>query len=117
MAADQRYCLNCGARVGEPRVPADAPAGEPTPAAAASRPADVSPLAAVIGIALLGGMLLIGVLIGREAGGDETTPAQVVQVGQSTTPGGEATPPATPPTTPPEETEAPGGGDAAAIPS
>lgn len=110
LAADQRYCLNCGARSGEPRVPAEAPAGEPAPAPAASRPADVSPLAAVIGIALLGGMLLIGVLIGREAGGDDTTPAPVVQVGSTT--GGQATTPATPPTSPPAEgteTTEPGG--------
>ena len=89
LAADQRYCLNCGARAGAPRV---APQAAPTEVIAepvASRPADVSPLAAVIGIALLGGMLLIGVLIGREAGGDETTPAPVVQVeqdAQTTTP-------------------------------
>ena len=48
-----------------------------------ARPVDVSPLAAVIGIALLGGMLLIGVLIGR--GGAETTPAPapIVQVGEA----------------------------------
>ena len=106
MAADQRYCLNCGARTGEPRVPAEAPVAEPASAPAAPRPADVSPLAAVIGIALLGGMLLIGVLIGREAGGDDTTPAPVVQVGQSTA--GEATTPAAPPaSTPSETTETP----------
>jgi hypothetical protein len=62
----------------------------------ASRPADVSPLAAVIGIALLGGMLLIGVLIGREAGGDdESAPGAVVTVGRSTTDDGStSTPPA-----------------------
>jgi hypothetical protein len=93
MAPDQRYCLSCGSRRGEPRAaPAptatQAAAERPTtpvaPAAAgpepASRPADVSPLAAVIGIALLGGMLLIGVLIGRGAE-DDPAPAPVVTVG------------------------------------
>ncbi len=56
-------------------------------APAAARPADVSPLAAVIGIALLGGMLLIGVLIGRSGSDDKPTPAPIVQVdpGQTTT--------------------------------
>ncbi len=96
MAADQRYCLNCGARRGVPRVPPSAPAAAPAPPAQpakaaesdqASRPADVSPLAAVIGIALLGGMLLLGVLIGRGAE-DDPAPAQVVTVGESpATPG------------------------------
>lgn len=102
LAADQRYCLSCGSRVGEPRVPtapmeeARPPAEPPAPA---SRQADVSPLAAVIGIALLGGMLLIGVLIGR--GTSDDPPAPVVQVGEATgsttTPSGgdsEATTPA-----------------------
>ena len=68
MAPDQRYCLACGARRGAPRVPVSDPAAEPArrrPPQQGGRPADVSPLAAVIGIALLGGMLLIGVLIGR----------------------------------------------------
>ena len=113
MAPDQRYCLNCGHRRGDPRVPAPvfAPVDE-APEVAASRPADVSPLAAVIGIALLGGMLLIGVLIGRETGGDDTTPAPVVQV-QSTT--GEATTGgATTPAPPPADDPA-GAGDSAGI--
>jgi hypothetical protein len=86
LAADQRYCLSCGTRRGEPRVsPAAAPA--PGPEATApppGRPADVSPLAAVIGIALLGGMLLIGVLIGRGDTSNNQPPAPVVQVGDQT---------------------------------
>jgi hypothetical protein len=85
LAPDQRYCLSCGARRGEPRVPispppAEAPSQAPPPQQ--GRPADVSPLAAVIGIALLGGMLLIGVLIGRGDSNDNTTPTAVVQVGE-----------------------------------
>lgn len=96
LAPDQRYCLSCGARVGEPRV-ASAPASKPaaataTAAAPPSRQADFSPLAAVIGIALLGGMLLIGVLIGR-GGSDDQQPAPVVQVGTGPTAAtGETTP-------------------------
>jgi hypothetical protein len=113
MAPDQRYCLNCGARRGDPRIPAPAPADQPV-VASESRPADVSPLAAVIGIALLGGMLLIGVLIGRETGGNDTTPAPVVQVGQGQSTTAEATPDdATTPATPP--VDAAGGGDTAGI--
>ena len=97
LAADQRYCLSCGTRRGEPRVSLEGPPQSATPAAAPtpSRPADVSPLAAVIGIALLGGMLLIGVLIGRGAN-DDPPPAPVVEIGEPgtaapTTPSGEST--------------------------
>ena len=87
MAPDQRYCLACGTRRGDPRVPISPPAAEQAaqPQQQQGRPADVSPLAAVIGIALLGGMLLIGVLIGRGDSNDQTTPAPVVQVGEGGT--------------------------------
>jgi hypothetical protein len=102
LAADQRYCLGCGARRGEPRVPPQTAPSEPaTPAEPAARPADVSPLAAVIGIALLGGMLLIGVLIGRETGDDEPAPAPVVTVGNPSS--GDATAPPT--STTPDDAE------------
>jgi hypothetical protein len=94
LAADQRYCLSCGTRRGEPRValPADpAPAAvervQTVEPAAPARSSDVSPLAAVIGIALLGGMLLIGVLIGRN-GGDDSSQSPIVQVSG---PGGSTT--------------------------
>jgi hypothetical protein len=102
MARDQRYCLNCGARRGAPRVMPEAEGAlvETAPVVTDQRPADVSPLAAVIGIALLGGMLLIGVLIGRSGSDDTTTPAPIVQVdGQTTTP--TTTDPTTPTTTTP----------------
>ncbi len=97
MSPDQRYCLNCGARRGAPRVAPTASGEVVEVAPVAPRPADVSPLAAVIGIALLGGMLLIGVLIGRSESNDEPPPAPIVQVdpGQTTTP--DATTSATPP--------------------
>jgi hypothetical protein len=104
MSPDQRYCLNCGARRGAPRV-GPATAGDVVEVApAAARPADVSPLAAVIGIALLGGMLLIGVLIGRSGSDDNQAPAPIVQVDPAqTTP---TTPGTTTPVTPPSATGA-----------
>ncbi|MGE0067630.1 MAG: hypothetical protein AB7T48_09795 [Solirubrobacterales bacterium] len=97
LAADQRYCLECGHRRGAPRVDyraemareagAPGPQGEatppqPAPAAAAEEEAgakggrerDFAPLAAVGGIAVLGLMLLVGVLIGK---GDSTASAPV----------------------------------------
>ena len=82
LAADQRYCLNCGRRRGGPRVdyrqlhggPAEArgsgrraagrPLGEPG-RRGRSQQRDYAPLAAVGGIAVLGLMLLVGVLIGK----------------------------------------------------
>jgi hypothetical protein len=96
LAADQRYCLECGHRRGAPRVDYRAemargsggsdPQGEtasPQPSAAAAedeasgkdgRERDFAPLAAVGGIAVLGLMLLVGVLIGK---GDSTASAPV----------------------------------------
>lgn len=93
LAADQRYCLNCGRRRAGPRVDyrhymgSGGGSGEP-PAPAPQKPAedepskpqrDYAPLAAVGGIAVLGLMLLVGVLIGK-GNGDNTaaTPAPVV---------------------------------------
>lgn len=103
LAEDQRYCLNCGSRSGEPRidfrqyapgagvqevkgaVPSDAQsrAGDvQTQASADNRPQrDYTPLAAVGGIAVLGVMLLIGVLIGKGDGGGTATPPPVVVQG------------------------------------
>jgi len=100
MAEDQRYCLNCGERRGAPRVDfrqhLTAAENEPasgTPNGAALPPAperpaadgpgeeprrqrDYAPLAAAGGIAVLGIMLLIGVLIGRGSGDGGSTAAQ-----------------------------------------
>jgi hypothetical protein len=103
LAADQRYCLNCGARRGGPRLeyerhlPAEgatgvngsaptqgeAGAADATPSPEKGGPQrDYTPLAAVGGIAVLGVMLLIGVLIGKgDSGGTATTPAPVVVQG------------------------------------
>ena len=74
-----------------PLSPARSPVlRQPTPAPVQQPPAepprrDFSPLAAVFGIALLGGMLLIGVLLGREGSEDDPPPAQTVQVGEGQT--------------------------------
>ncbi len=102
LAADQRYCLNCGKRRGAPRVDYrermaaaaatdDRGAPPPPPSVNGSEPPrpekgqrDYAPLAAVGGIAVLGLMLLIGVLIGRGDGGTTTTPAPVVVQGAGT---------------------------------
>jgi hypothetical protein len=96
LAADQRYCLNCGRRRGEPRVDyrqqmlagdgehqvAPPPrAGDPEPKSAEAKgERDYAPLAAVGGIAVLGLMLLVGVLIGKGNSSTATTPAPIVRV-------------------------------------
>jgi hypothetical protein len=113
LAEDQRYCLNCGQRSGEPRVdfrqhldqkataakepaaPADG-AGAPAAVAPVAPPPpekpqrDYAPLAAASGIAVLGIMLLIGVLIGRGTGGGEESAGapQVITVGAAESSGG-----------------------------
>jgi hypothetical protein len=82
LAADQRYCLECGTRRGAPRVPlngyahaANGSNGAAPPAAATTSQArEPSPWGAVLGIAALGVVLLIGVLIGR-GNNDNTTSA------------------------------------------
>jgi hypothetical protein len=106
LAADQRYCLNCGSRRGGPRVDyrqrmavatevsSPAPPSEPAlsePAKSAKPERDYAPFAAVGGIAVLGLMLLVGVLIGR--GDGESAPAAtpvVVPAGAAATAGGAA---------------------------
>jgi hypothetical protein len=96
LAADQRYCLNCGGRHGEPRLDfrrhlfaGAAPSSNGHAAPTASPPAgdeqkpprDFTPLAAAGGIAVLGLMLLVGVLIGRGDGNQAVVPPpQVVRV-------------------------------------
>jgi len=81
LAADQRYCLNCGARRGAPRVAYGTylanGGADPAAAASAARANDFSPLGAVLGVALLGGMLLIGVLLGRSGDESDTAPPVV----------------------------------------
>ena len=113
LAADQRYCLNCGRRRGEPRLdfrryaPGERTAGDPqAPPAAVPSPAtpgqpaekpprDFAPLAAAGGIAVLGLMLLVGVLIGRgDNNASPPAPPPVVRVegeGGTAAEAGEAT--------------------------
>jgi hypothetical protein len=99
LAADQRYCLECGRRRSGPRVDyrtylgsageAGQPPASPPPTTAPAAPPpespkperDFAPLAAVGGIALLGLMLLVGVLIGRGGDSPSASPPQVITVG------------------------------------
>jgi len=97
IAADQRYCLTCGARCGEPRLPfmsavtfmdamkapAGAGASAPPPRRQQRRMSPNMALFATIGVLLLA--MGVGVLIGRS--GNRTTSApvaaapQVIEVG------------------------------------
>lgn len=121
LATDQRYCLNCGTRRGGSRLEFEqllfagpsagatagiAPAG---PVAGGRAPGirDWSPLVAVGSIAVLGVMLLLGVLIGRDDNGTQVTAAPT-----ATTPEAAATTPTTAaaPTTPAKTTKTAGAG-------
>jgi hypothetical protein len=95
LAADQRYCLNCGARRAEPRVDFghylndDGGKGSTPPgsaAGAASSGRDWTPIVALGGLVVLGLMLAVGVLIGKDGNGGSagTTPAPIVNVGSGT---------------------------------
>jgi hypothetical protein len=91
LAEDQRYCLNCGERQGEPRIDfrqyeapgPQQPHESAPPLSSEEKPSrDYTPLAAVGGIAVLGVMLLIGVLIGKgDSGAQAPAPAPVVVQG------------------------------------
>ncbi len=95
LAADQRYCLNCGQRRAGPRVEyrqhlgapeSSDPPVEPAQAAAKAaapepqkRERDYAPFAAVGGIAVLGLMLLVGVLIGKGNNTTASAPAPIIK--------------------------------------
>jgi hypothetical protein len=93
LAADQRYCLECGARRAEARLPfLDVLAPD---AAAAAPPAERRPRfvesitggTAALGVALAVLFLAVGVLIGRSGGDKAATPAPpVVTVGGGAAP-------------------------------
>jgi hypothetical protein len=106
MALDQRYCLNCGNRRGDPRLPfMDAvtfmeasrqPQGQAAAAAAPPPPPQKSGFSPgttlIAGIATLILAVGVGVLIGRS--GDNSAPATnpkptVIQVGGNSSGGGE----------------------------
>ena len=93
MAADQRYCLQCGKRKGEPRVEFGSymtegvPNGEaPPPTTPQVRPAaapfpedprpvrEITPLMAAGGLAAFAVILLLGVIVGRLGGTESQTP-------------------------------------------
>jgi hypothetical protein len=91
LAADQRYCLNCGWRRGQARVDYEtqilrrgqpATAGAPAGAPASGSP-QWSPVVAIGAIALLGVFLLLGVLIGKKD--NNTTQTVAAQAAPTTT--------------------------------
>jgi hypothetical protein len=103
LATDQRYCVNCGWRRGEARVDysrqvlngAQAGTAGGPPAQAAASSFMQSPIFAVGTIALLGIMLLLGVLIGKDNdnGSAQTVaaaPAQTTSTPTTTTPTADA---------------------------
>ena len=90
LATDQRYCLNCGWRRGESRVDYEQRLnGGLTPTAngavtTQSAPAQQwTPAFAILTIALLGVMLLLGVLIGKK--GNDNTQTVAAQAAPTTT--------------------------------
>lgn len=94
LAADQRYCLNCGQRRGDPRLPfmdavtfmesskmpAAAPAEGAPPAPPDRRPFMSANASLVAGIATLILAIGVGVLIGRSGDSGSNTAAQPAQV-------------------------------------
>jgi hypothetical protein len=89
LAVDQRYCLNCGRRRAGPRVAFEQYFGAESSANGVARAPATSrqwnPLAAAALIALLGIMLLVGVLIGKDEN-DEQAPAPTAPAAQSAAP-------------------------------
>lgn len=90
LATDQRYCLNCGWRRGEARVDyqrrlngGEAPAANGAVTTTATVNPQWSPLVAVGAIAVLGVMLLLGVLIGKKD--NNTTQTVAAQAAPTTT--------------------------------
>jgi hypothetical protein len=119
LAADQRYCLNCGWRRGGARVDYEsqilrsgqpAAAGAPLGTAAARGGQQWSPLLAIGAIALLGVFLLLGVLIGKKD--NNTTQTVQAQAAPTTTSAAAAPTPTTASATP--DKSAKGGNKAAA---
>ncbi len=74
LASDQRYCLNCGEARAEPRLDfqqhlnpaAAAPTGAAATPSRSTAGMQWNPIVAIGAIALLGVMLLLGVLIGKD---------------------------------------------------
>jgi hypothetical protein len=113
LAVDQRYCLNCGTPRAQPRLDYEqalspGAAGSSANPAQDQRAAQWTPLAAVVAIAILGGMLLLGVLIGQDDNSVTVTEVQQREpAGSATTDTSATTTPTTTSettTTPPETT-------------
>jgi hypothetical protein len=112
LATDQRYCLNCGARRTGPRVAfrqhlfSGAPSSQNGAPAAPAAARAWSPLAAVVVLGLLGVMLLVGVLIGKDDNNQQTT-ATVQGTAPAAAPAPTTATAAIPPPTPPAATTPP----------
>ena len=90
LATDQRYCLNCGWRRGESRVDYEQrlnggiqPANGAVSASSVAQNPQWTPAFAILAIALLGVMLLLGVLIGKK--GNNNTQTVAAQAAPTTT--------------------------------
>jgi len=79
-------------RDGKPSDGTRAAAATPPPAEPIKAERDYAPLAAVAGIAVLGLMLLVGVLIGKGNSSPAPAPAPIVKVGGETAAAGSAEP-------------------------
>jgi hypothetical protein len=85
LARDQRYCLECGERCGEPRVPQmtgrpAAAAPPPDPPRRRRRPGASASTTLVAGVGTLVLALGVGVEIGRSSGDRTAAPAAPVRV-------------------------------------
>jgi hypothetical protein len=103
-ASDQRYCLNCGQRLAEPRVEFRHALGlAPVPATGSGTPSRWDQRTPVVTVSAIAAVLLalgVGIVIGRGNGPTSSPRAQVVTVNSgggsaaaaSTTPSGSAQP-------------------------
>jgi hypothetical protein len=114
LAVDQRYCVNCGTRRSETRVDyqrqlagngAQSAGGIPGAGPAAGAPQWSSPIVAIGAIAVLGVMLLLGVLIGNDNDGQQVVAGAAAPTVASTPT--ETTPTKTTPTKAPAAAPAP----------
>jgi hypothetical protein len=101
LAFDQRYCLNCGERRGQARLPFmeilrepaspppdDPPSAPPEAPAPEPSPKWMAPLLASAAVAALAIMLAVGVMIGDDGDGKATAQAPIVVGGNAGATGG-----------------------------
>jgi hypothetical protein len=89
LSAEQRYCVECGERRGQSRMPFGDAAGQHTPPQAAAPPPRKRPrmsanAAWIAGVGTLVLALGVGVLIGRSGTHGSTPKTQVIRVGGGT---------------------------------